>query len=50
MILQARFLNPVPDDVATAIQAEVDSEEFGRWIDIAATADSLDAFRAAIRR
>jgi hypothetical protein len=49
-VLQARFLVPVPDDLATAIQAEADSEVLGRWLDIAATAVSLDAFRSTIQR
>ena len=49
-VLQARFPVTVPDDLTTAIQAGADSEKLARWLKIASTADSLDAFRAAIQR
>ena len=49
-VVQARFPIPVPDDLVTAIQAETDSKELARWLKIASTADSLDAFRAAVQK
>jgi predicted transposase YdaD len=49
-VLEARFSVPVPNDLTTAIQADADAEELARWLKIASTADSLDAFRAAIQR
>ena len=49
-VLQTRFFVPVPDDLAAAIETVADSEELARWLDIALTAVSLDAFRAAIQR
>jgi hypothetical protein len=48
--LQARFKIKVPVDLAAAVQEVVDSDELNRFIDIVATTDSLDAFRAAIQR
>ena len=47
-VLQARFKIPVPNDLAAAVQASADSDELSRWLRIAATVPSLDAFRAAI--
>jgi hypothetical protein len=49
-VLQTRFFVPVPDDLAAAIETVADSEELARWLDIALTAVSLDAFRAAIQK
>ena len=47
--LHARFKVPVPEDVTAAIEVAADAQELNRWVDLAATADSLDAFRAAIQ-
>ena len=47
-VLQARFQIAVPTDLAAAVQASNDSDELSRWLKVAATVPSLDAFRAAI--
>jgi hypothetical protein len=48
-VIETRF-GPVPSDLATAIEAVVDAEEAKRLLEIALTANSLDAIRAATRR
>jgi hypothetical protein len=35
--------------LTTAIREQNDPDELARWLDVAATADSLDTFRAAIQ-
>jgi hypothetical protein len=47
--LQTRF-GPIPGDLATAIEAVVDVGELERLWEIALTANSLTAIRAAIQR
>lgn len=47
-VLQARFRTPVPADLAAAIEALNNLDELSRWIGVASTAESLDAFRAAV--
>ena len=49
-VLHTRLKIPVPADLKGAIEAVSDSAELGRLLDAAATADSLDAFRAALHR
>jgi hypothetical protein len=49
-VLQFRFPEAVPADLAAAVEELDDSEELDRWLDEAATAPSLDAFRAAVGR
>jgi hypothetical protein len=48
-LLQLRFPVEIPADLKAAIEAMADPEELTRWFDAAATAPSLDAFRAAVR-
>src|SRR5262249_17534195 len=48
-LLQLRFPVPLPQDLQTAIQETTDLHTLSRWFDVAATAPSLDAFRAAIQ-
>jgi hypothetical protein len=49
-VLRARFGPSLPDELTTAIEGMSDADELARWIDLAATVDSLQAFRAAIGR
>ncbi len=49
-ILQIRCHAPVPDDLATAIEAVADTEKLEQRLDTALAVDSLDAFRVAIQR
>lgn len=43
-----QFGSPVPADLVTTISGLQDIDELDRWFDIAHTAPSLDAFRAAV--
>jgi hypothetical protein len=45
--LQARFRTALPEEMASVIAETIDREKLARWIDIAATADTLTAFRQA---
>ncbi len=47
-VLQARFLVPIPEEVSAAVEAQDDLNELSRWLVLAATAESLDAFRSAL--
>ena len=47
-LLQLRFKRNVPTRLATAIRRQNDPDELARWFDVAATVDSLEAFRAAV--
>jgi hypothetical protein len=49
-VLRARFPSPVPADLAAAIAELNDLDQLTLWLDAAATAASLDAFRAAVGR
>jgi hypothetical protein len=49
-VLRARFPGFLPEDLETAIAQLNDPDELGRWLDAAATATSLDDFRAAVGR
>lgn len=49
-VLQARFRVPIPEEVSSAVEAQDDLNELSRWLVLAATAESLDAFRAALPR
>jgi hypothetical protein len=48
-LLQLRFPVNLPQDLQADIQATTDLDKLGRWFDAAATAPSLEAFRAAIQ-
>jgi hypothetical protein len=48
-VLRARFPIALPPHLNTAIQENTDPDLLSRWIILAAIADSLDAFRAAIQ-
>jgi hypothetical protein len=48
-ILQARF-GPIPSDLTAEIEAVVDAGELKRLLEIALTANSLNAIRTAIQR
>jgi hypothetical protein len=47
-LLEVRHSTAVPPDLAAMVAASNDLDELSRWFDIAARADSLDAFRAGI--
>jgi hypothetical protein len=47
-LLRLRFQS-VPEDLAVAVAGMTDLAELSRWFDLAATAGSLDAFRAAVQ-
>jgi hypothetical protein len=47
-VLRARFPSPLPGELEAAIAQLNDADELGRWLDAAATAASLDDFRAAV--
>jgi hypothetical protein len=50
LVLETRFQEPVPTDLAGAI-AEVDNvEELVRWIRVASIAETMSAFRSAVER
>ena len=49
-VLQARFRGKIPSDLMTTIEGASDADELSRWMPLAVTADSLDAFRAAIQQ
>jgi hypothetical protein len=44
-VLHARTKQEAPQDLATKIQATIDRARLQAWGDIAATVDSIDAFR-----
>jgi hypothetical protein len=46
--LRVRFQKKIPAKLAAAIQGVKDLDELSHWLDAALTAESLDAFRAAI--
>ena len=46
-LLEARF-GPVPEEVATRVAAEADTDALRRWLRAAGTAESLEAFLAAV--
>jgi hypothetical protein len=48
-IMQVRFGTDVPADLAAAVEGITDSDELTRWLDAAATSESLDEFRAAVQ-
>src|SRR4051812_24048401 len=48
--LRFRFRAEVPRDLAAAITSLADMQELPRWFGASQTADSLDAFRAAVGR
>ncbi len=48
-VLERRFRTPVPPDLATAISQTTNPDKLTEWLDLAFTADSLEAFRAAVR-
>ena len=47
--LQLRFRVQVPADLARAIEQVTSLDEMSRWFDASQTADSLEAFRAAVQ-
>ena len=48
-VLQARFQIAVPTDLAAAVQASDDWDELSRWLKVAATVPSLDAFSGDLK-
>jgi hypothetical protein len=48
-VLKTRFQKNVPAKLAAVIKAQDDLEELARWLDVALTVDSLDAFHAAVQ-
>ncbi len=46
-LLQARFGQPVPTEVAERIRLQRDQEQLSRWLELAVTAATFDEFRAA---
>jgi hypothetical protein len=49
-VLEARFQEAVPADLAEVIAKLIDPDELDRWVEAAATALTLEAFRAAVGR
>jgi hypothetical protein len=49
-ILEVRFRRRPSQKLAEAVQAQTDAAVLQEWLDLAVTADSLQAFRTAIRR
>jgi hypothetical protein len=47
-VLQVRLQTPLPEDLRLAIEGTNDLDTLSRWLEVAATADSLDGFRAAV--
>ena len=47
--LRLRFKKRVPAKLAAAIEGLNDLDELSRWFDLSLTADSLEAFRAAVQ-
>jgi hypothetical protein len=47
-VLKARVSRQIPKDLATRINAITDREEIGRWLELSATASSLEEFRTAV--
>ncbi len=47
-VLQARFQLELPDDLRASLEDITDLEELSRLLKVAATAASLEAFRAAM--
>jgi hypothetical protein len=47
-VLGARFPGALPDDVRLAVEGTNDLDTLARWVEVAATAASPDAFRTAI--
>jgi hypothetical protein len=48
-VLRLRFRAGVPEDIASAVAAMTDFDELSRWFRLAASVDSLDAFRVAVQ-
>jgi hypothetical protein len=46
--IQARYRSELPDDLEAALARLADLDELNRWFDAMLTADTLDAFRAAV--
>jgi hypothetical protein len=49
-VLGQKFGAPVPGDLTSTIEAQVDIDVLGHWLALAVTAESFEAFRAAIAR
>lgn len=49
-LLERRCRTPVSADLAKVISEMFDHNQLNQWFDVAATADSLDAFRAAVHQ
>jgi Domain of unknown function (DUF4351) len=47
-VLRARF-GTVPDEVAAQIRQTADVQQLERWLDLASTTTSLDAFRQGLQ-
>jgi hypothetical protein len=47
-VLQARFQMEPPEDLKRAVEGTNDLNMLSRWLNVAATAASLDDFRAAM--
>ena len=50
LILQTRFQDPVPADIAAAVSELNDVVELDRWVRAASTAESIDALRSTLGR
>ncbi len=48
LVLGQKFGAPVPADLASAIEAQADTDILSHWVPLAVAAESLEAFRAAI--
>jgi hypothetical protein len=49
-VLGQKFGSPIPAGLAAAIAAQADPDVLGHWLGLAVTAESLEAFQAAIVR
>jgi hypothetical protein len=49
-VLGQKFGSPIPAGLAAAIEAQAAPDVLGHWLGLAVTAESLEAFQAAIVR
>jgi hypothetical protein len=48
LVLKQKFATSVPSDLASMIEAQTDAEVLSRWLMVAVSSESFDAFRSAI--
>ena len=48
LVLRQKFAAPLPSDLVSMIEAQTDAEVLSRWLMLAVSSESLDAFRSAV--